>query len=188
MEELLPEGKLTLERSIKDFSRESWESGKIPADWKLVNIVKKGKKEYPRNYRPVSLTLVLGLERILNKFVGYTKLGGDVDSFESRDALQRDLKLENWAITNHMKFNKGKCWILHLGWDNPGCTSRLENEMLESSATERDLRVLVNGNMSQQCPGSQEGQPCPGGHQAQHCQLVEGEDCPALLCTGAASP
>ncbi|KAJ7425592.1 hypothetical protein WISP_22891 [Willisornis vidua] len=55
---------------------------------------------------------------------------------------------------------------------------------------ERELGVLVDGklDMSQQCPGSQEGQPCPGGHQAQHRQLGEGGDCPALLCTGAASP
>ncbi|KAJ7405461.1 hypothetical protein BTVI_69079 [Pitangus sulphuratus] len=77
-------------------------------------------------------------------------------------------KLEDWAITSHMKLNKGKYQILHLGGDNPGCPRRMGNEMLESSATERDLGVLVDGklNLSQQCPGSQEGQPCPGGHQA----------------------
>ncbi|KAJ7421914.1 hypothetical protein BTVI_15914 [Pitangus sulphuratus] len=66
----------------------------------------------------------------------------------------------------------------------------LGNERLENSVVERDLRVLVNDklNMSQQCPGSQEGQPCPGGHQAKHLHLVKGGDCPALLCTGVASP
>ncbi|KAJ7405743.1 hypothetical protein WISP_138422 [Willisornis vidua] len=39
----------------------SWESGEVPADWKLTNVApvfKKGKKEDPRNYRPVSLTKV----------------------------------------------------------------------------------------------------------------------------------
>lgn len=64
---------------------------------------------------------------------------------------------------------------------------RLGNERLESSTAERDLGVLVDGklSMSQQYPGSQEGQPCPGGH---HRWLGKGGDCPALLCTGAASP
>ncbi|KAJ7409236.1 hypothetical protein WISP_116063 [Willisornis vidua] len=130
-----------------------------------------------------------GLERIVSRFAADTKLAGSVDSLKGRKALQRDLgKSEGPA--NHTKFNNGKCWILHLGWDNPGCADRLGNEMLESSAMERDLGVLINGklNMSQQCPGSQEGQSCPGGHQANHRQPIERGDCPALLCTGVASP
>lgn len=39
----------------------SWKSREVPADWVLPNIVqifKKGEKEEPRNYRPVSLTSV----------------------------------------------------------------------------------------------------------------------------------
>ncbi|RMB93052.1 hypothetical protein DUI87_30558 [Hirundo rustica rustica] len=39
-----------------------WESGEVPADWKLGNIVlifKKGKEEDPGNHRPVSPTSVL---------------------------------------------------------------------------------------------------------------------------------
>ncbi|GAB0187705.1 hypothetical protein GRJ2_001235800 [Grus japonensis] len=97
--------------------------------------------------------LDVGLEGVVSKFVDDTKLGGAVDSVEGGEALQRDLdRLENWAITNRMRFNKGKCWILHLGRGNPGYTYRLGNETLETSHAERDLGVLVDSelNMSQQ--------------------------------------
>ncbi|RMC13988.1 hypothetical protein DUI87_09072 [Hirundo rustica rustica] len=42
---------------------------------------------------------------------------------DCREALRRDLdKIEGWKITNCIKFDKVKCWILHLGKGNPGYT------------------------------------------------------------------
>ncbi|GAB0187654.1 mitochondrial enolase superfamily member 1 [Grus japonensis] len=59
-----------LAKPLSIICQQSWLTWDVPVDWRLANVMpihKKGWKEDPGNYRPVSLTLVLGkvMEQII---------------------------------------------------------------------------------------------------------------------------
>ncbi|GAB0182933.1 mitochondrial enolase superfamily member 1 [Grus japonensis] len=95
-----------------------------------------------------------GIECTLSSFADSAKLCGAIAMLEGRDVVPKDTdRLERWARVNHMKFNKAKCKVLHMGRGNPKHNYSLGKEWIESSPEEKGLGVLVDEklNMSWQC-------------------------------------
>ncbi|GAB0181394.1 mitochondrial enolase superfamily member 1 [Grus japonensis] len=102
---------------------------------------------------PVLFNKFNGLDKrtecTLSKFADDTKLGQEANTPEGCAAIQQDLdRLENWAKRNHMKFNEGKCRVLHLERNNPKHLYRLGVDLLGSSSAEKDLGILVDNKLS----------------------------------------
>ncbi|KFP87968.1 hypothetical protein N311_07495, partial [Apaloderma vittatum] len=60
---MLKELATVITKPLPTIYQQSWLTGEVPSDWKsgdVTAIYKKGQKDDPGNYRPVSLTSVLG--------------------------------------------------------------------------------------------------------------------------------
>ncbi|KAK4813815.1 hypothetical protein QYF61_026419 [Mycteria americana] len=129
---------------LKGWAQRAVVNGVTSGRWPVTSGVPRGSILGPVLFNVFINDLDTGVECTLRKFADDTKLRGDVESLESKEALERDLgRSECWEITNHMKFNKEKCWLLHLGQCNPGCTNRLGDNLLECNPAERDLGVWL---------------------------------------------
>uniref|UniRef100_A0A8B9DSV2 Reverse transcriptase domain-containing protein n=1 Tax=Anser cygnoides TaxID=8845 RepID=A0A8B9DSV2_ANSCY len=87
----------------------SWRTGEVPEDWRIASVTpvfKKGKKEDPGNYRPVSLTSVPG--KVLEQLVP--------------DAISKQLEEKKVRSSQHV-FTKGKSCSTNLVAFYDGITS-----------------------------------------------------------------
>ncbi|KAK4815404.1 LOW QUALITY PROTEIN: hypothetical protein QYF61_001392 [Mycteria americana] len=157
-----------LTKPLSIIYQQSWLTGEVPADWRLVNVTpifKKGRKEDPWNYRPVSLTSVPGklMEQIiLSAITRHVENNQGIKPSQHGQVLldQPDLLLrqvdEGKAVdVVYLDFSKAFDTVSHSilleklaahGLD--GCTLRWVKNCLDGRAQ----RVVVNGVYSSWWP------------------------------------
>ncbi|KAK4810488.1 hypothetical protein QYF61_004268 [Mycteria americana] len=130
-----------LTKPLSIIYQQSWLTGEVPADWRLANVTpifKKGRKEDPGNYRPVSLTSVPGklMEQIiLSAITRHDKVTRLVDEGKAVDVVYLDFSKAFEMVSHSILLEK----LAAHGLD--GCTLLWVKNWLDGRAQ----RVVVNG-------------------------------------------
>jgi len=93
-----------LAKPLSIIYQQSWLTGEVPDDWRIANVTpiyKKGWKEYPGNYRPVSLTSVPG--KVMERFI-LSALTGHVKDNQGNGPSQHGFMKGRSSLTNLISF------------------------------------------------------------------------------------
>ncbi|KAF4798796.1 RNA-directed DNA polymerase from mobile element jockey-like protein [Turdus rufiventris] len=94
---------------------QSWLTGEVPDDWKLANVMpihKKGRKENPGNYRPVSLTSVPG--KVIKQFI-LSVITHDLQDGQGIRPSQHGFRRSRSCLTNLVSFYDQVTCLLDAG-------------------------------------------------------------------------
>ncbi|PKU44864.1 rna-directed dna polymerase from mobile element jockey-like [Limosa lapponica baueri] len=95
--------------------QQSWSTGEVPDDWREANmtpIYKKGRKEDPGNYRPVSLTSVPG--KIMEKII-LSELSQQGQGSQGTRTRQHGFMKGRSCLTNLISFYDHVTRLLNAG-------------------------------------------------------------------------
>lgn len=100
----------------------------------------------------------------VKQFTDNTKLAGAVNSLVGQDALEDLDTLEYCSITNGMKLNKSKCWILRFGWSTYDTTINCGSGWRGVAGEQKGMWALGDNrvHVSQQCPAARWAKPILG--------------------------
>jgi len=108
LRELLEE----LAKLLSIIDQQSWLTGEVPDDWRIIIVTpihKKGLKEDPRNYRPVSLTSMLG--KIMERFILSVLTGHVMDNQEFRPSQHGFMKVRSFFINLISFYDQVTCLV-----------------------------------------------------------------------------
>ncbi|KAK4827779.1 hypothetical protein QYF61_021732 [Mycteria americana] len=93
-----------LTKRLSIIYQQFWLTGEVPADWRLANVTpifKKGRKEDPGNYRPVSLTSVPG--KLMEQII-LSAIKGHVEDNQGIKPSQHGFRKGRSCLTNLISF------------------------------------------------------------------------------------
>ncbi|KAK4807101.1 hypothetical protein QYF61_018442 [Mycteria americana] len=133
-----------LTKPLSILYQQSWLTWEVPVDWRLANVTpifKKGQKEDPGNYRPVSLTSVPGkvMEQLILRAITWhvqdTQMTCLVHEGKALDVVYLDFSKAFGTISHRILLEKLAAYCLD------GCTLCWVKNWLDGLAQ----RVVVNG-------------------------------------------